>query len=100
MQPLFISVDPENDTPAAVARFVAGIHPRLIGLTGPPERLAGAAKAYRVEARKIGRTSDGAVIMSHGTYVYLMGPDGKFLTLMPPIMDAETMAATIRRYLL
>jgi protein SCO1/2 len=100
VQPLFISVDPENDTPAAVAGFVAGIHPRLIGLTGSSERLAAAAKAYRVEAREIGRTSDGGVIMSHGTYVYLMGPDGKFLTLMPPILDAETMAATIRRYLL
>ncbi len=100
VQPLFITVDPENDTPAAMASYVAAVHPRLIGLTGSGEQLDRVAKAYRVEVRPIARAADGHIIMSHGTYVYLMGPGGAFLTLMPPIMDAEAMAATIRRYML
>ena len=100
VQPLFITVDPENDTPAAIAAYVAAVHPRLIGLTGSIDALDRVAKAYRVRARPIARAADGRVIMSHGTYVYLMGPGGAFLTLLPPILDAETMAATIRRYLL
>ncbi len=100
VQPLFITVDPANDTPAAIAAYVAAVHPRLIGLTGSIDALDPVAKAYRVRARPIARAADGRVIMSHGTYVYLMGPGGAFLTLLPPILDAETMAATIRRYLL
>ncbi len=100
VQPLFITVDPENDTPAAIATYVAAVHPRLIGLTGSVDRLDRVAKAYRVRARPIARTADGRVIISHGTYIYLMGPGGTFLTLLPPILDAEAMAATIRRYLL
>ena len=100
VQPLFITVDPANDTPAAIARYVLAVHPRLIGLTGSVDQLDRVAKAYRVRAQPIARAADGRIIMSHGTYVYLMGPGGAFLTLMPPILDAETMAATIRRYLL
>ncbi len=100
VQPLFITVDPENDTPAAIATYVAAVHPRLIGLTGSVDALDRVAKAYRVRAQPIARTADGRVIISHGTYIYLMGPGGAFLTLLPPILDAEAMAATIRRYLL
>lgn len=100
VQPLFITVDPANDTPAAIAAYVAAVHPRLIGLTGSVDALDRVAKAYRVRARPIARAADGRVIISHGTYIYLMGPGGAFLTLLPPILDAETMAATIRRYML
>ncbi len=100
VQPLFITVDPANDTPAAIASYVAAIHPRLIGLTGSVDALDRVAKAYRVRARPIARTADGRVIMSHGTYIYLMGPGGAFLTLLPPILDAEAMAAAIRRHML
>ena len=100
VRPMFITVDPANDTPAAIARYVAAVHPRLIGLTGSVDQLDRVAKAYRVRAQPIARTADGRVIMSHGTYIYLMGPGGAFLTLLPPILDAETMAAAIRRHLL
>jgi protein SCO1/2 len=99
VQPLFISVDPARDTPARLAGFVAKLHPRLVGLTGTPAQTAAAAKAYNVESRPVARAGDGGAILAHGTFVYLMGPDGRLLTLMPPVMDAETMAATIRRYL-
>ena len=75
------------------------VHPRLVGLTGSAAALEAAAKAYHVESRKVGTAWDGDPILSHGSYVYLMGRDGAFLTLLPPVMDAETMAKTIQRYL-
>ena len=72
---------------------------RLIGLTGTPEQLAAAAKAYRVESKTVGTSWKGDPIIAHGSYIFLMGPDGGFATLLPPVLDAEAMAETIGRYL-
>ncbi len=99
VQPVFITVDPERDAPGALGKFVRKFHPRLIGLTGPADALQAVAKAYRAEARVIGRFPGGSPIISHGTYIYLVGPDGGVVTLFPPIMDVAAMAAAIRRYL-
>ena len=97
--PLLISVDPANDTPANLASAVAKIHPRLIGLTGTLEALSATAKAYKVSAKPAGRSWQGIDLFDHGSFIYLMGPDGKFLTLFPPVMAPDAMAAAIRRYL-
>jgi protein SCO1/2 len=99
IQPLLITVDPAIDDVEALAAYVPKVHPRLVGLTGSAEALQATAKAYHVESRKVGTAWDGGPIFSHGSYVYLMGRDGQFLTLLPPVMDAQTMATTIRRYL-
>ncbi len=99
VQPVLITVDPESDTPEALAAKLPGIHPRLIGLTGTPDALAEARRAYKVAATPIARSREGTTIFSHGTFVYLMGPDGALLSVLPPVMDSETMAATIGRYL-
>jgi protein SCO1/2 len=97
--PLLITVDPKHDTPENLAPAVAKIHPRLIGLTGSLEALSAAAKAYKVSAKLAGRSWKGTQIIDHGSFVYLMGPDGKFLTLFPPVMAPDAMAAAIGRYL-
>ena len=52
VQPIFITIDPERDTPRVMAEFVAHFHPRLVGLTGAPEQVAAAAEVYRVRYRK------------------------------------------------
>ncbi len=97
--PILITVDPAHDTPANLAPAVAKIHPRLIGLTGTLEALSAAAKAYKVGAKPAGRSWQGIQIIDHGSFIYLMGPDGKFLTLFPPVMAPDAMAAAIGRYL-
>ena len=97
--PLLITVDPQNDTPETLRRAVARIHPRLIGLTGPPEALAAARKAYGVGSKRLGQSLSGNPIFSHGTFVYLVGPEGEFLSLFPPVMPPDAMAAAIRGYL-
>ena len=97
--PILITVDPAHDTPANLAPAVAKIHPRLIGLTGTLEALSATAKAYKVSAKPAGRSWQGTQIIDHGSFIYLMGPDGKFLTLFPPVMAPDAMAAAIGRYL-
>ncbi|MHA1600216.1 MAG: SCO family protein [Alphaproteobacteria bacterium] len=96
---ILITVDPEHDKPEALAPAVAKIHPRLIGLTGTREQLSATAAVYGVTSKPVGRSLNGIDMFSHGSLVYLMGPDGKLLTIFPPIVDGSTMAATIRGYM-
>jgi len=106
VQPLFVSIDPERDTPEKMADYVSYFHPRLIGLTGSPEQVAGAAKAYRVYYQRAenegsdnggstGDTSQGDYLMDHSAVVYLMGPDGAFISHFAPGTSPEAMARKI-----
>jgi len=100
VQPLFISVDPERDTQAVLRSYMEHFSPRLVGLTGTPERLAAAARAYRVYYRVAGDPkSDPNYLIDHSTIVYLMGKDGRYLTHFTHETPPEKMAETIRRYL-
>ncbi len=75
---LFVTVDPERDTPKIMADYVSSFDPRVIGLSGSPEAVAEMEKGYRVYARKApGKGSDYA--MDHSSIVYLMEADGKFV---------------------
>ena len=97
--PVLITVDPERDTVETLGPALARIHPRLIGLTGTPEQLAAARRAYRVGAKATGRDLQGGALFEHGTFIYLLGPDGKFLSLFPPVMPPAALAAAIARYM-
>ena len=83
VQPLFVTVDPERDTPAVVGRFVRQFHPRLIGLTGTPEQIAAVAREYLVTYQKRAGSSPDAYLVAHTQLAYLMGPDGKPVALIP-----------------
>jgi cytochrome oxidase Cu insertion factor (SCO1/SenC/PrrC family) len=80
VQPIFITVDPERDTPAVMGQYVANFHPRLIGLTGSPEQINAVMTAYRVYARKnIPKDDPKNYMMDHTSLIYLIGPDGLFI---------------------
>ncbi len=83
VQPLFISIDPARDTPAALKPFVARYHPRLLGLTGTPEQVAAAAKAYVITYNKVEGSAPDRYLMAHTQLAFLMDPDGKPLALVP-----------------
>jgi len=76
--PVFITVDPERDTPAVIKSYLSAFGTRFIGLTGTPEAVTQATKAYRVYAQK-SPTDDGGYSMDHSSIIYLMGPDGKYV---------------------
>lgn len=98
--PLFISVDPERDTPEMMARYVASFHPRLVGLTGSADEITAVARAYRVYNRKSkDEKSAAGYTIDHSSIVYLMGPDGKFVTHFTHTTSPDAMAAAIARNL-
>ncbi|NXL40512.1 SCO2 protein, partial [Glaucidium brasilianum] len=76
VQPLFITVDPERDDVAALAPPVRDFHPRLLGLTPPPEAVRAAGSAYRVPPSAGPRDEDGDYIAPPTVLIYLLGPDG------------------------
>jgi len=98
--PIFITLDPERDTPEAVNAYVENFGPNFVGLSGSPEAIAKAAKAYRVTYKKFQDESMGDnYSIDHSALVYLMGPDGQFVTHIPYGTPPEKMAETLRRYL-
>jgi len=81
VQPVFVSIDPERDTPAVVGDFVKSFDPRIVGLTGSPAEVAAAAKLYRVFYRKSPIENSSDYFMEHSSYIYVVDPDGRYVTL-------------------
>lgn len=82
IQPIFISIDPERDTPQIVGEFAAAFSPKLLGLTGTPPEVAAAAKAFSAYYAK-GKDTGGGYLMDHSRVAYLMDRDGKPLAMLP-----------------
>jgi len=97
--PVLITVDPERDTPQALGAVTARLGPHLVALTGTPTALAAVRRAYRVESTPAGRDWRGRTLFHHGTFIYLVGPDGRVVALFPPVLEATVLAAAVRRYL-
>jgi len=93
--PVFVSIDPERDTPAALADYVSRFHPRMVGLTGSPEQVAQAARAYRVYYAKVRPRDSTDYLMDHSSFIYFVGPDGRVRSLFRPETTPEAIAAAI-----
>jgi cytochrome oxidase Cu insertion factor (SCO1/SenC/PrrC family) len=100
VQPLFITVDPERDTPEVMAEYVANFDPRIVGLTGSPEQVKQAAQAFRAYYAKAEREDqpDGYT-MDHSAFLYLMNPEGEYATHFSASDDPAAIADEIRAYL-
>ena len=98
VQPIFISVDPERDTPAVLKEYVAAFHPRLIGLTGTPEEIAAVAKAFGVYYMK--EESEGAsdYLVNHSRIALLFGPKGEPIAIVPHDKGADAIAEELKRW--
>jgi protein SCO1/2 len=94
--PVFVTVDPERDTPEVMADYVSRFHPRMMGLTGTPEQVAAAARAYRVFYAKVDRPEMTQYLMDHSSFIYLVGPDGRVRSLFRPNTDPEAIAQAVR----
>jgi cytochrome oxidase Cu insertion factor (SCO1/SenC/PrrC family) len=98
--PLFISIDPERDTPAQLALYVKSFHPRLVGLTGTPAELEAATKAYRVYVRKVpDPKSTAGYTMDHSALIYVMGTDGAYRTHFTPGISVDALAERLGKML-
>jgi protein SCO1/2 len=95
---LFITVDPERDTPAVLKDYVSNFDPHVRALTGDPAAVAAALKAYRVYAAKV-PLKDGDYTMDHTALIYLMDRDGKFVSPFNLNRKPEEAAAELKHYL-
>jgi protein SCO1/2 len=95
---LFITVDPERDTPDKIKEYLSSFDPHLRGLTGDPAAINAALKAYRVYAKKV-PLDGGDYTMDHTAIVYLMDKDGRFVAPFDLKQTPDAAAAQLRRYL-
>jgi cytochrome oxidase Cu insertion factor (SCO1/SenC/PrrC family) len=94
--PIFISVDPQRDTPEKLAAYVKNFDPRLVGLTGTPEEIAVVAKAYRVYYAKVpSKERPDDYTMDHTSIIYVMDPKGEFVTHFTPSTSVDDIAAKL-----
>ncbi len=99
VQPLFITVDPEKDTPDQLKSYVAQFHPRLIGLTGDAKEIRKVARAYKVYAAKTVPSQRDDPNVDHSSLVYLVDTTGKYVGYFPPGTSADQMVEVIRQQL-
>ena len=97
IQPLFITVDPRRDTPAVMGNYTQSFDPRIVGLTGTPQQIAAVALEYGVyyEPRQSGPGAEDYV-MDHGTYLYLMDPEGRFVRGFDADTPGDRLAEAVR----
>jgi protein SCO1 len=96
--PTFITVDPERDTPEAIAGYVAAFHPRILGLTGSPQQIAHVARAHGVYYTKMPAEGGRGYTVDHSRLVLLFGPKGEPIAMLPWDKGADAVAAELERW--
>lgn len=101
LQPLFVTVDPERDTPALLREYTALFDARILGLSGSPALIRGVADNFKVRYEKIQEAGaePGRYTVDHSAGMILLGPDGRFLARFPYAMPIPELSARVREYL-
>jgi len=96
VQPLFITVDPQRDTPSHLADYVTAFHPRLVALTGQDSAIRKVALAYKVYYARSGAARGGDYAVDHTGFIYLVGKDGRYRGFLPPGTSPEQIVDAVR----
>lgn len=98
--PIFVSIDPARDTPEKLAGYVKNFNPRFVGLTGTPEQIAAVAKAYKVYFKKVPNEAvPDEYGMDHTSIIYLMDPNGEFVSHFTPTTTVEELTPKLDKVL-
>lgn len=95
---LFVTVDPERDTPAVLKEYISNFNGNTVALSGTPEQVAAVAKAFRVYYKKV-PTSDGGYTMDHTAVLYLMNRDGQFADVISYTEEHDRFVAKLKKLL-
>lgn len=99
VQPLFVSVDPERDTPAVLAEFTGNFHPRLIGMTGDAATVRQVAQSFAASFSRGASQPGGGYLVNHSNLTYLFDPDGKPLGTLPTDKGPEGVAKELEGWI-
>jgi cytochrome oxidase Cu insertion factor (SCO1/SenC/PrrC family) len=98
--PVFVTIDPERDTPAQLKSYLASFHPRLVGLSGTSVEINDVAKKYRVYFKKVkDEKSSADYTMDHSTIMYLMDAKGQFVAHFSHATSADKLSEGLRKQL-
>jgi len=98
LQPVFISIDPERDTPDVVGDFASNMHPDMIGLTGTPQQVKAASQAYKTFYQKQDGDPD-YYLVNHSTSSYLVFPEDGFVQFFDRSLRPDQMADQLECFL-
>lgn len=99
VHPLFITVDPERDTPQKMKDYIGSFHPSITGLSGSQAQVSAMLKAYKIYAAKVQDPSMTEYTMDHSTFIYFIGPDGRLLHIFKLDDTADDLAATMTAWI-
>ncbi len=97
--PIFVSVDPERDTPVVMKAYVEQFHPNLVGLTGSQEQIDVVKELYKVFSAKVENDMMDEYMVDHSSFLYFMGHDNKMITLYPSKDTAADIAADLDKHI-
>jgi protein SCO1/2 len=96
---VFVSIDPQRDTPARLKDYVEFFHPNMVGVTGSAEQIAAAARLYGAAYARKDVGSAAGYVMDHSAWTYVVAPDGKLVGRIPHGATVEQTMAEIRKWL-
>ena len=99
VQVLFVTVDPERDTPELLAKYVPSFDPRFLGLTGTPEQTAVVARSFKVFYQKVPGKTPGSYTIDHTAGSYVFGRDGKLRLFVRHGQGVDTLAGDLKQLL-
>ena len=99
VQPVFVTLDPQRDTRDVLRAYATSFHPRFVSLSGSEEEIRRVATAYKVYFEKVRPPGTRDYFIDHTAYTFLLGRDGRFITLFPPGTRPERMAVMVREHL-
>ncbi|MFY0681958.1 MAG: SCO family protein [Thalassovita sp.] len=101
VKPVFISIDPDRDTPEVMADFTGYMHPKMVGLTGSPEQVKAASQAYRTyyKKQKPEEGEEDYYLVDHSTFSYLVFPEHGFVEFFRRDMPADKLAESLQCFL-
>jgi cytochrome oxidase Cu insertion factor (SCO1/SenC/PrrC family) len=99
LQPVFVTLDPQRDTREILRAYATSFHPRFVSLSGSEEEIRRVATAYKVYFEKVRPPGANTYFIDHTAYTFLLGRDGRFITLFPPGTPPERMAVMVREHL-
>jgi protein SCO1 len=98
VQPLFITLDPERDTPQIIGEYVKDFDPRFVGLVGSPQQVADAARAFHVYYR-VRQLGDGEYAIDHSSFIYVLDPNGTFVRLLNADLPGHEVAEHLAQFI-
>jgi cytochrome oxidase Cu insertion factor (SCO1/SenC/PrrC family) len=98
VQPVFVTLDPQRDSPAVLREYAAAFHPRFVALTGGEADIRRVATSYKVFFEKV-QLPGGGYTIDHTAYTFLLDREGRFVTLFPPGTPVDRMASMLREQL-